>query len=233
LWVFASALVFDLSMFLSFAFLALLPVLAIFAVFVALDTRERDFRFLLKTAAIFLTGVALFYFGVNFLLSLDMIEVFRGVLVSLNSCILERTYSKWAVFNLYDFFSFLGIPLFLLFVKSSVPAVRGVFHRAVRQKNFLVYAFLITLLLLEVLGKNRGETARLWLFLVPFAVMIAAAGFEDLGNVRNEGDQKQRYGEGSFFSIAVLLSLQFVQLLVFKAYLTTIYVPDLPFYRPF
>jgi len=229
---------FSLSLFFSLAFLGLLPIgayLLLKANELSMVSPDRrgflaphndpygsirnrdliDYQFLIKTMAVFILPIVGFYILVLLVLRLDMIEVFGMVIAPVNKCISQRTYSKWFFYNLYDFFAFLGIPLFLLFGRKLVLGVK-------EQKDILFSSLLFTILILDLLGKNRGEVARLWLFLVPFASLVSVSEIERMS-------RKSLYS--SLFFFLLLISLQFFQVLVFKTFLEVIAIPALPFFK--
>ena len=83
---------------------------------------------------------------------------------------LNRNYITWLFFHLYDFFVFLGIPLFVAWLASLFISWRGW-----RQGNvdILAATFVIGLLVLNISGTSRGETARVWAFLLPLVLLIS------------------------------------------------------------
>ena len=109
-----------------------------------------------------------------------------------------RSYWPWLGFDLAEFVVALGLPL-------AVAAVAGIAQLACHRANSassseglenvqcsdeagpprcrgLVWAWCLTLLALDLSGENLGEVARLWIFLMPFAVPAAAATIERLGH---------------------------------------------------
>jgi hypothetical protein len=118
---------------------------------------------------------------------------------------LDRSYWTWLGYHLYDFFIFLGFPLALLFLVALVNAIRDL-----RQRRYdaLTLGFALGLLLLDLSGTSRGEVARVWLFLTPFAALVAARGLARL-----------RLGQRSFALVAFLLALQ---LFTFNAFLRVV-----------
>jgi hypothetical protein len=92
---------------------------------------------------------------------------------------LNRTYTTWLGYNLYDFFLFLSLPVLVLALASLKTAVK-ILPAAKRDNSpeiahslALLLTFWITLLALNLSGIVRGEVARLWMFLVPLAILAA------------------------------------------------------------
>jgi hypothetical protein len=76
-----------------------------------------------------------------------------------------------------EFFVWLGIPLTILFFVTIGLAFYQILIRCKTDTNSLFsLTFLGTFSLLLLFGKTKSESARLWLFLVPF-ICIAIAGF--------------------------------------------------------
>lgn len=104
-----------------------------------------------------------------------------------------RPYVPWLFFNLVDFFQFLGLPLVLtvLYTFVTSPSVRfapaaslfkGIpflsidravnsLNRFLRRVNIFGLLFWVVVILLDLSGTTRGEVSRLWLFLMPLAVL--------------------------------------------------------------
>jgi hypothetical protein len=100
---------------------------------------------------------------------------------------LDRTYTTWLGYNLYDFFLFLSFPILILALQSlrlavnfsGTSAIASQYNQlnlretAVSPALAAIFTFWITLLALNLSGIVRGEVARLWMFLVPLAVLAA------------------------------------------------------------
>lgn len=91
---------------------------------------------------------------------------------------LGRSYWVWVGYNLYDFLTFLGVPVAVLFVAGSAKA----WQRAVRARLSIplealpALAVSATLLALDLSGVARGEVGRMWLPWMSVACLVAAIG---------------------------------------------------------
>ncbi len=74
--------------------------------------------------------------------------------------IYERSYSTWVGWNLVDFVLFLGPPIAV----ATLATLRSPF----------TIALLAALVVLDLSGSILGETGRIWMFLMPLAVLAAA-----------------------------------------------------------
>jgi hypothetical protein len=143
---------------------------------------------------------------------------------------LKRDYATWLGYHLYDFLLFLSIPLALLLVLAIGQALRSLLRGlaagrargkgqggnlppggcAVERSYLdeLTLAFGLGLVILALSGAARGEVARVWLFLTPFAALAAVRGLEHT-----------RLGQRGFALAAILMA---VQLFAFNAYLRVV-----------
>jgi hypothetical protein len=99
-----------------------------------------------------------------------------------------RPYSVWVVHNLKDFLLNAGLIQSAIFIAVAAYHVakllwicRNGENRGQRVKDFLTQpetvltlSFLAVLLFTDLVGVNRGETVRLWIFLAVFVQIIAA-----------------------------------------------------------
>jgi hypothetical protein len=153
----------------------------------------------------FLTGLAAPWVVYRLLFGTGLLEIWR---VSMGYHLgLDRDYGTWLFYHLYDFLTFLGIPLALLFLFAWIRAVRETHQGSWDQ---LTLAFAAGLVLLNLSGTARGEVARVWLFLTPFATLAAARGLHALP----AGGRRAR--------ATVLLSLLALQLLTFNTFLRVV-----------
>ncbi|MFQ6133710.1 MAG: hypothetical protein ACE5R4_16835 [Armatimonadota bacterium] len=86
-----------------------------------------------------------------------------------------RTYSTWVWMNLLELALFLGLPTTAALVATAYWALRrrGQGDGQITL-TYLALAALATILLLDVSGRLRGEVGRIWLFLMPPLVLLAA-----------------------------------------------------------
>jgi len=139
-----------------------------------------------------------------------------------------RTYWKWTLFSPLEFAVFMGVPVSVLlvwgFVRGALDAARRMAGprraellpgapraaAAIGDPAFLLSAFLLTMAVLILLGKNLGEVGRLWMFLMPFGAVAAAGVLEPLTR-RKE------------WVTACVLALQIGQAVCFKRYLNVFF----------
>ena len=211
----AAGFTLSIASLLNFSVLALLLPLGLFALFWLIahpDRYRRHWRRLIADALLFCLGLASLWIIYQLAFGVGLLDIWR---VSMSYHLgLNRSYWTWLFYHLYDFFVFLGIPLALLFVVASIKAVRDLFRFAKRHTpsaiDPLTLGFASGLLLLDLSGVARGEVARVWIFLTPFAALIAARGLARL-----------RLGRRGFFLVACLLALQLFTFNTFLRVVTT------------
>lgn len=137
---------------------------------------------------------------VAWLAGYDSITVWRLCLANNAKFNISRTYWPWLAYNPLDFMLFLGLPTAMFAVKAVVGAVR---RPAAGSAGQWLLALAITLAILHLSGTNRGEVARLWMFLMP---LVGAGAAHALVNDRNDPAR----------AVAVCGALLFVQAVAFK-----------------
>ncbi|MBM4036507.1 MAG: hypothetical protein FJ291_32625 [Planctomycetes bacterium] len=118
-----------------------------------------------------------------------------------------RGYWTWLGANPVEFLVFVGVPVACLFVARVASAGRDLWRRrAWREADWPTLIVAGLLVALNVLGANRGEVARLWMFLMPGCVIAAAAQAERCAPYRRA-------------AIVAVFALQAIQATVFKSLL--------------
>jgi hypothetical protein len=140
------------------------------------DLRSTQF---VRQAGILLLAIAATYAAIDIVFGFDLMDALRqvgsaAVAFNVND---ERPYSIWVRRNLLDFVFAVGICQAVLFV-----AVIGLVVRRIRRSGdalsetmaVLSLAIAAILLTLDLIGVNRGEIIRLWIFLACFFQIPAA-----------------------------------------------------------
>jgi hypothetical protein len=93
-----------------------------------------------------------------------------------------RPYLPWIWGNIVDFFVFIGIPLTIGFLWQILKELAsGIKERSLSSFSPILWAFVITFVILLLSGKVRGEAARMWLFLTPMVIIPASIAFDEFG----------------------------------------------------
>ncbi len=126
-----------------------------------------------------------------------------------------RVYWTWLLVNPVEFLVFLGAPVAALFVSRAASGVGDLWRgRGWREADWATLVLAGLLVALNLLGANRGEVSRLWMFLMPGCMIAAAAQVERCAPYRRA-------------VLVSLFALQAVQATVFKSLLDVL----LGFYR--
>jgi hypothetical protein len=218
-----------LGMFLSFALVALIPVISMVLVFADQLPRAKDWggaaRRLSALAVGFLAPVLLLWLGTGHNLPVTWLECYRkhAAFYSVET----RSYWDWVGFNLGEFFVALGVPLATAALVGTILLLKWGGHPETQhpgpgqrsddsvvrrfRARVLVWSWLLTLLVLNFSGKNLGEVARLWIFWMPLAVPAAAQVLMRSG--------------GRWWPALVLLLMQSFQTVVLVNHLQGFYDP--------
>ena len=101
---------------------------------------------------------------------------------------LDRSYVTWLFYHPYDFLVFLGIPLAVFWGARTIDVLRSLRQRQA-PTDLLTLTFLCGFILLIVSGTSRGEVARVWSFLLPLPLLIAARHKPDRSGVFLAADE--------------------------------------------
>lgn len=136
----------------------------------------------------------------------NIYEMYQASMVYHQQFLDSKSYLIWLAMNLFDFGIFMGLPItiVLLFVFGD-SIMNFIKTKAV---DISLGLFLLTIIILDLTGKNRSEVARLWLFLVPL-MLISVAGY-----IANKKTYK--------IITIILALLLFLQIIVFRKYVLTI-----------
>ena len=120
------------------------------------------------------------------------------------AALFPRSYWAWTLFNPVEFAVFAGLPAFILLMLATAADFRRWWpDRRRRALSSLPWAVLVVLAALNFSGKNLGEVARLWMFLMPFAAAAGACALVSLDGRRG-------------WIAGAVLALAAVQLMVFR-----------------
>lgn len=180
LWAVALAgLVVGLAMFFSLGNLVIAAFLGLFALVWYLDSDARPSPgWLLAAAAAFVAGLALPWGLVWLAYGLNPVALWNTAMSTHLG--LGRDYFVWLFYHLYDFLVFFGIPLIVFWLARLARAGAG---WRVRPRDVLALSFGLGLILLDLSGTSQGETARVWAFLLPLALLAAVPLADERGRI--------------------------------------------------
>ena len=169
-----------LAIFISFA---MLPTLGLYFLWLAavFFTRNNNMNFysVVKLFSGFIVGFALmyilFYYSLNYdayhryQLAANHHRLIKDYTVSL------RTIRNAFVNNSVELFTWIGIPIFFLVASFCVKSATKVFNKTSELQDLFSISCAGMYIALNVLSNTHGEVQRMWLFLSPPMVIIAAA----------------------------------------------------------
>jgi hypothetical protein len=203
LWLGLTGIWLGVGLFFNMGLIVAFALCGLFALFMGCTLRC-SIRRILPGAILFICGALLVPLLLYIILGYNLWAVFLASNHLRNSLYYgARSYSASLWSNLLNFFLFCGLPVVLLWIWHI---------REIASKNYrtiaiaFLAAFIITLLLVDVTGRVRGETARMWMFLTP-PVLIGASVM--LANVWRKSRPVAIY----------LIGLQLAQLVVFQYFI--------------
>jgi len=174
------------GLFFSYAFWVLIfPIPAILTTW-AMIAYPREGKVALRRAALTAAAAALSaattWLGLWLLARFDLPSSLHTAAETLAIFNHKRPYRVWVLLNMVDFIQHLGLPLACVTVLGLAgPAVGG--ERGARGYAWLFWTFIVAL---DLTGWNRGEVARLWIFLMPLCLV---ALYQLVGTLRLRGPQ--------------------------------------------
>ena len=108
-----------------------------------------------------------------------------------------RTIRNAFINNSVEYFTWTGIPLFLLVMSFCITSAKKTYNNRHDHKDLFTLSCAGMYIALNLLSQTHGEVQRMWIFLSPLIVIIAAA--ELLNRIKN----------GKRLSILFLLIIQF------------------------
>lgn len=221
LWLGAAGLALALSTFMNLGLLAMLPLCLVF--WLLCLKRERaalGAQQLWVPLAAFVLCLLAPLVLLNAILHYNIIAVFQTSDRLRDELYMgkHRSYALSLIANLWDFFTFCGVPVVVLFGRHLVATVRRVGQGGVSVAAApLLWSFVAVLIALDLSGKTRGEVARMWTFLMPCVLLGAAVAAQEL----TVDDAASTVPDGAApprWPVALLLAAQSAQVVVFQYY---------------
>jgi hypothetical protein len=184
----AAGFVLWLGLMLSLAHLPVVFLLGIYLVVRTVQTRGRTLR-LDAVALALIAGSALAATLIwSAATDCNMVSIWQQNLNNHASFYAQysRTWWKWLLVNPIELGFAVGLPFFALFIAGGISTIRQLL-KAVQSSSdsrhvALSSAILVTIGVLWLSGKNSGEAARLWCFLTPWLLVVAALFIEGMAD---------------------------------------------------
>lgn len=171
-----------------------------------------------KALAVFTSTVLVFYFVLYFATGFNVIKTYKVALAIHNELEFVRSYWKWLWANYVEFFAYFGIPFTLLFLKGTVSLVKNGYYAMITKArgkiDILLTAFVIVFIMLDLSGINRGETSRLWIFLIPYLLIIIGKEIESLMEIKEGG-----WRLGVIAAVLIIVTLELAHAILLRSIL--------------
>jgi hypothetical protein len=177
---FGLGVVIYLSTFISFS---MLPIIGLFFIWLAVEyllnnndkQRIKIFNLILG----FILGFGLTYLVFYIIFDYDVLTRYQ-VAFSHHRRIKNYRINVLTIFiaflaNLIEYFSWTGIPLFFLVASQSLTSIKKIINKNYKKNDLFIISCVGLYFALNVLSQTHGEVQRIWIFLSPLTVMIAAA----------------------------------------------------------
>ncbi len=187
---FLAGFIFSIGLFFNLALLPLFLFLGLLFVLIRLEAR-------LKILLSFIFGLTVVPF---LLLFIGYNSLYSGLVLLQSQT--PRSYLDWVIYNPYDVFVFLGIPLSLIFLTVSYKIFKT--EKLNLFKKILI-SFWVMFIALVLSGTSRGEVGRIWIFLM----------FIPIGILAYFVTENWRYSK---FKIVFILILLVIQCLVLEEF---------------
>lgn len=168
-----------IAIFVSFSLLPLLGLAAAWISLVFLSERGwEEIKPWLWKGAGFVLGFGILWALFDLLLNYDMIHRYQ---LAMENHIENKDFYftipkllSYARLNNVEFAFWAGMPVYLLMIAGSLRSILALARRKAEKIDLFGAAFLFTYLALHVIGQTRGEVGRMWIFLLPAGVILAA-----------------------------------------------------------
>ena len=171
--ILAAGLAISLGTFFNLGVIIGLAILGLYGLFWHAVHRPPDLKRLALEGITFAAGLAGVWVIYWLFWGITVLDVWR-VAMSFHLK-MDRSYWLWVFYHLYDFLIFLGIPLIWLLAVELWRALRDHSGKPI---HLLSLAFVLGLLVIDLSGTSRGEVARVWLFLIPWALLVSVQALE-------------------------------------------------------
>jgi len=165
-FVILPGIIFGIGLFFSYSILPMGFLSILFVVF-----SKQSLQKSLRSCLFYILGISVALL-IQMMIDFPVIESFLAVIAGQ----VPRSYLHWLVFNPYDFFVYLSIPISVLFFFASKHLLRRT-NSALRP---LCIAFWISFCFLVLFGISRGEVGRIWIPLMTMPIILVAWYSEQL-----------------------------------------------------
>lgn len=135
-----------------------------------------------KLMALFVIALSIIMILFKVVIGYDSISTYRLSMHIHDVMEVRRPYFKWVWANIIELTVFLGIPASFFIYRKIIVLIRRPLDRKENIDQYrwaVLLSFLVALVVLDISGVNRGEVARLWLFLNPYFAVLAVISINE------------------------------------------------------
>lgn len=188
----------------AFFTLTILFLLSVFAlIYLFYEWRSLFSKEYIHLGIFFILGFIVLPILLYFLFGFNSIAVVSTIMGYHRQVVSYRQNPLWLIYNFYDFFVFLGLPLLSVFFVMVWQTIINSFLK--KPLDYLFVSFCIMTLILDFLGTTNGEVGRVWL---PFIPLI----LPPLGNYLTDG---LKFSQKQFLFFILLQGIQVILLQTF------------------
>lgn len=177
LWMVIAGVLMSIASFMNFSILPLLLVAGLLALGIFFTQREANgwsWWWPFEMGMWYGVGLLTVWIGYYLLYGVTFFEILDATFSS--HLDLDRPYIPWLFLHLYDFGFFLGWPMLIAATFGLWALMRLAKHfTELSAGTVLGITIFLTLLILDVSGTARGETGRVWLFFMPYMLLLGGA----------------------------------------------------------
>lgn len=112
----------------------------------------------------------------------------------------------FAILNIIEFASWIGFPIVIIYLLNTYSSVKAIFMKKQNLIDLYSLAYIIVIIATALLGKTKGETARLWIFFVPMIYFFISYEIERL------------FKEKKWLFVYFIVFIQFITILIIKIF---------------
>lgn len=191
-----SGLIIGLGLFFTASFLVYLAGLGLLASLYFIQYKKTE---IIKQSALYVFGIIL----LAALLFIFDFNLFSALIATIHNQA-SRDYIAWLLYNPFDFFQYMSIPITIIFLTFSYLSLRNNIEKNNLLKKILISFWLIFIVLIAS-GASRGEVGRIWLPFMIFPVILSVNFIT-------------KYSKFSSLQFLIILTFIFLQVIVIEEF---------------
>jgi hypothetical protein len=167
--------VFYIALFFTFGLLLFVPLITLIGLLYG--WQQKILKRILVLLVMALIGVVAAHFLFRLILNYDIVTRYQSAITHHVAWKGWKTGTAYTIMvvNLIEFATWLGMPVALSCLAGLLSSATEMKSERRSWSDFLAVSLAVAVLCMDVLGRTRGEIARLWLFVVPFMCLIAVS----------------------------------------------------------